>query len=459
MNYPRLLIWLGGLAVTLGLIGAIAFFTRDRWWPWLSGPQANDKDKEKGHEHAHAERVKLTPQARQNLMLESGPVKVQDYTRKITIPGVVVDRPGRSDRGVAATVVSAVTKIHVAPGDTVKPGQTLFTLRLLSEYMQQAQSDIYKATKEISLLGEQRKILEPGVKSGGIPESRLLELDFQIRRQEASARAARQDLLTRGFTQEQLKGVSEEGKFVTEVVVVAPAPLPDERPLLGGSSGTQPLDLAYEIKELKVQLGEQVQAGQILALLANHQSLSIEGRAFKQEAPWLERAAREGWTLDVEFPEDKAEGWPSVEQPFAISYLANSIDPVSRTFAFYMPLANQARSFTRGDRTFLVWRFRPGQRVRLGVPVEEFKDVIVLPVAAVVREGPEAYVFRQNGDAFERKPVHVVYEDRRNVVIANDGSLAPGQYVARNGAESLNRVLKAQSAKEGGGGGHEGHNH
>ena len=30
---------------------------------------------------------------------------------------------------------------------------------------------------------------------------------------------------------------------------------------------------------------------------------------------------------------------------------------------------------------------------------------LVLPAAAVVREGPEAYVFRQNGDLFDRRPV------------------------------------------------------
>jgi hypothetical protein len=70
----------------------------------------------------------------------------------------------------------------------------------------------------------------------------------------------------------------------------------------------------------------------------------------------------------------------------------------------------------------------------------------VLPAAGVARDGPEAYVFRQNGDLFNRLPVHVLHEDRLNVVIENDGSVRPGYYVAQNGAASLNRVLKAQAA-------------
>lgn len=94
----------------------------------------------------------------------------------------------------------------------------------------------------------------------------------------------------------------------------------------------------------------------------------------------------------------------------------------------------------------MVWRFRPGQRVRVRVPVEQFHDVIVVPAAAVVREGPEAYIFRQNGDFFQRLPVHVIHEDRLFVVLANDGSVQAGAYIAQGSAASLNRVLKAQSA-------------
>ena len=72
--------------------------------------------------------------------------------------------------------------------------------------------------------------------------------------------------------------------------------------------------------------------------------------------------------------------------------------------------------------------------------------MFVLPSAAIVREGPEAFAFRQNGDLFNRIAAHVLYEDRLNVVLANDGSITPGLYLAQNAAASLNRVLKAQAA-------------
>ena len=84
--------------------------------------------------------------------------------------------------------------------------------------------------------------------------------------------------------------------------------------------------------------------------------------------------------------------------------------------------------------------------MRLRVPVERMENVFIVPKEAVVQEGPDAFLFRQNGDLFERKPVHMLYEDRLYSVIANDGSVPPGVYVAQNGAASLNRILKAQSA-------------
>ena len=94
----------------------------------------------------------------------------------------------------------------------------------------------------------------------------------------------------------------------------------------------------------------------------------------------------------------------------------------------------------------------------LHVPVERFDDVFVLPAEAVVREGAETYVFRQNGDFFERKPVRVLHADRRAAVLAADGSISPGNYVTHNAAAQMNFALKAQAAG-GEDGGHHHHHH
>ena len=452
MRSPRILQMLGGMAVVASL-GVGAFITRDRWTALIASRTPTAKAAEAAPAPMQEATVlKLSAQARQNLRLIAKAVKPQTYWRTIQVPGAIVDRPGRSDRGVTAPAVGTVVQVHAFPGDTVKPGDQLFTLRLSSEYLQNTQTELFKATNETLLLKEQRTRLAEAAKSGAIPESRVIELDNQSRRQAAAIQAYRQDLLTRGLNPEQIDAITE-GNFVSTIKVVAPPPVAEEvkRDPEIEQAAFQLIDnriegLAYEVQELKVELGQQVQAGQLLAMLSNHHSLYLEGHAFKQEAPFLEQAAQNRWPIQVEFAEDDSLHWPSLDQTFRIRHLANSIDTVTRTFDFFIPLTNQSRGYEKDGQTFVVWRFRPGQRVRLHVPVEELKDVLVLPSAAIVREGPEAYVFRQNGDLFNRIAVHVLHEDRLNVVLASDRSLTPGVYLAQSSAASLNRVLKAQAA-------------
>jgi hypothetical protein len=259
------------------------------------------------------------------------------------------------------------------------------------------------------------------------------------------------ELAARGLSPAQIDQVAQ-GNFITEMEIRAPQPRATAAPPAGTVSaaasspaGTAPDAAAplFEVQQLKVHLGEQVQAGQMLCLLSQHSALFIEGRAFRGEVPLVQRALEHELPTSVEFMEDESSDWPRLADTFLVHHIANTADPADGTFAFYLPLANQSRDYQKDGRTMLLWRFRPGQRVRIRLRVEELPGVFVLPADAIAREGPHTYVFRQNGDGFDRKPVHVVYEDRLHAVIANDGSVPPGVYVAQNAAAQLNRALKA----------------
>jgi multidrug efflux pump subunit AcrA (membrane-fusion protein) len=432
MRRRHLLTLLAGVALAGGLFAA-GFLSRGFWLPWV----ATADGKAEADDHGpvvEANQVKLTAQARANLRLLVKPLQAGVYWRTVTVPGLIVDRPAQSDRGVVAPVTGVVTRVHHFPGDAVKPGDRLFTLRLLSETLHLTQSELFKSSKEIEITRDQKKLLTDAAASGALAGNKMIELDNQLRRLAVAAQAYRTELQTRGLTPEQIDGVAA-GKYVSEIEVNAPrksGPPDDGEP-------------SFEVQDLKVELGQQVQAGQTMCLLSNHQALYVEGRAFRQETALVETAAKEGWPVGVEFMEDAAGAWPELDQTFTIRHIANTIDTASRTFAFYLPLANQSRSFAKDGRTLTLWRFRPGQKVRLHVRVEKLENVFVLPAEAVVREGPEAYVFRQSGDIFDRKPVRVVYQDRRHVVLANDGSVPPGLYVAQNGAAQINRVLRGGS--------------
>ncbi|TWU34863.1 hypothetical protein Poly41_40060 [Novipirellula artificiosorum] len=452
----RLKSLIGPVVVVLAI--AAMWLFRDRLFSQSNEPTATASTKTTDGAPEKQTILEISAQARKNLGLVAKAVRPQSYWRTILIPGEIADRPGLSDRGVTSPAVGIVTQIHAFPGDTMRPGEPLFTLRLFSEYLQNTQSELFQATREVELVQQQIARLADATRSGAVAESRLIELRNQLARQTTLIQAHQQDLLTRGLSPQQVQQVAG-GNFVSTIEVTAPPALPQQAWLesprgnsVQQASFTESADagsevgIAYEVQELSVELGQQVQAGQLLGKLSNHGALYIVGHAFKREAPYLEKVAQEQRSIDVEFAEDVNEHWPDLEQPLHLRHMANSIDSASRTFDFFIPLINQSRSYEQNGETFLVWRFRPGQRTRLHVPVELYEDVLVLPAEAVVHEGPESYVFRQNGDLFKRLPVHVLYEDRQSVVIHNDGSIPVASYLAQSGAASLNRVLKAQSA-------------
>ncbi len=394
--------------------------------------------------------VRLTPQARKNLGLVSQPATLTTHWRKIEVPAVVIDRPGLSDRGVVASVAGVVTQIHAQLGATVAQGAPLFTIRIVSDELHAAQRELFKANEEIAIAQQKRQRLAGFVQEGGLPKARLIEIDNDIRRLEATVKAYDQDLRARGFSAGQIAAIAR-GDFVKEIVVTAPG----ENKIGEGASvalttaggADKGVDsFPSELHELKVELGQQVAAGTLLCSLADHRELLLEGRGFKDDLPLIQGAAKGGSPVEVEFEQPTSDRWPDAPNDLHIQHVANTIDPETRTFAFYIPLKNRWEAYTRDGQPRLLWQFRPGDRMRVRVSVEKLTDVFVLPRDAVVREGPEAYVFRQNGDLFDRLPVHVLAEDRNSMVIANDGSVRPRSYLAQNSAASLNRVLKAQMA-------------
>jgi pyruvate/2-oxoglutarate dehydrogenase complex dihydrolipoamide acyltransferase (E2) component len=414
----------------LGVVSAAAFASRSQWLVWLRPAHGEAASVDPAASPSPG-RVLLTDQAIGNLRLESKPLKLGSHWKSIVVPGAVVGRPGVSDQDVVVAVAGVVAAVHCQPGDTVRPGDLLFTLNLQSESLHQAQAELFKARQDVGLAqAERRRLAAASQAVGGGP---LVEVEQRIARLEAASRALRHELATRGLTPAQIAGV-EEGTFATQLVVRVPS-----RP----AGSDQPAE--HEVQELRAELGQQVQGGQTLVRLVSNARLAVEGRAFADEARPVERAAKEGWPVAVDFLEPAESGWRPAG-PFTIRQIGNTIDPASRTFPFLIDLTNEARVTERSGRRQNVWRYRPGQRVRITVPVERLDGVFVLPAAAVGRNGAESFVFTQNVNTFERKAVRELTRDRAVVVIANDGSVAPGAFVVQSAAAQLDRMVKAASA-------------
>jgi len=463
--------WLVAIVILgAGAIGAAVF--RNQWLPktntWWSSMRASsgktdresieDKHGEHSdheeHEAEHAghdetNSLELSPQARKNIGLKTAAIKLQPFVRTLSMPAMVAGRPGRSRIDVTAPLGGRVTRVYTIEGDAVEPGQPLFDLRLTHEELVQAQSELLRQAEQLDVEFREIRRLETLTRSGAIPGRRLLERQYEKQKLEAVLNAQRQSLLLHGLTQQQVEDIVQKRKLLQDVTVVTPEYLKE-------GNNVSP-EHPFTVRTLHVRPGQYVDAGTTLCLLMDYAELYIQGRAFEQDADELLQAAREGWELSATLEDGSEQA--NLIGGLRIIYVDNEVDPESRALFFYVGLPNEVvleSKSARGHR-FLTWRYKPGQRMQLRVPVQRWTDRIVLPVDGVAKEGVEYYVFQQNGDHFDRIPVHVEYQDQFWSVLANDGSLFPGDIVATRGAHQLQMAIKNKAS--GGVDPHAGHNH
>src|SRR5262245_52126496 len=92
---------------TLCLIALVAagYLTRDPWLHWvMHGKRAEGGGSTAAPPPVH-DRVLLSDQAITNLGIKAVPLASTTYWQSISVPGIVVDRPGLSDRGIVSPVM------------------------------------------------------------------------------------------------------------------------------------------------------------------------------------------------------------------------------------------------------------------------------------------------------------------------------------------------------------------
>lgn len=410
-----------------------------------------------GHDHAghdESSSLELSGQAQRNIGLRIGEVRPGTFVRSITIPGIIVERRGATRSRVVAPLTGIITRVYVIEGEALRPGQPLFDVRMTHEDLLQAQVEFLKLTEELDVVNREVERLRPFVEKGSIPQKTLLDRLYEQQKLEAGLRAQRESLLLHGLSTEQVDEISKARALRSDLTIFVPERGSKADVVTRKSEGKN--EKLFVVNELAVETGRLVTAGDPLLTLADYSELYVEGNAFEQDGQLVADALKSGYKVTA-IVENHTEAGTKVPG-LSILYLSDEVDSASRTLHFYMRLPNERiRDETTDGHRFINWRFKPGQRTHLRVPIEEWPDRIVLPADAVAQDGPESYVFQQNGDHFDRRPVQVEYRDLESVVIAQDGSLFPGDRVAMSGAQQMLMALKNKSG--GGVDPHAGHNH
>lgn len=424
-----------------------------------------------GHDHgAHADimSLDLSRQAMRNLGLNEQtlqPIRLETFRRAITIPAKIVDRPGQTHLQVSAPLTGVVTRVAAIEGESLLPGDLIFEMRLTHEDLVKSQTDYLKTLGELDVETKEVERLNDVTSSGAVARRVLLERQYEKDKLEAVLSAQREALLLHGLSNRQVDSIAKDRRLLRKVQVFVPTPGSEARDSFQlAREPMQPVAFIDEepiqpltLETLLVQAGQSVETGAPMCVLADLSALYVEALAFEQDAAALTAALSIGGGVTAVF--DSANGESELVEGLSIRFLDTQIDPETRTLSAYVELPNRVvRDTSAPDGTrFVAWQYRPGQRLQVRVPVKRMANRIVLPVGAVAREGAENFVFVRKGGHFDRVPVHVEYRDQLTVVIALDGSIVPGDVVARRGAHQMQMALKNKSG--GAVDSHAGHSH
>lgn len=417
--------------------------------------------------------VDLTQTSQEGLGLLTGRIQYSDYRSSFDVPAFVREIPGASDLHVSSRFAGLVKRVFISEGQTVRPGQPILEVELTGDQLATAQSELLEAQKQISIVNQEIKRLEPSAQSGGVANKRLIETRYERDRLTARVETKTQELLVRGLNQEQVDQIIETKKLLRSVVVRVPEDLIP--PQLNAGDMMSDAAESFLVEQLLAKPGAMTQLGENLCELSYHAVLVVEGQAYEKDLPQIRAAIAQKTPIDILIGPDGSEFFLQGHQ---IAFLSNHVDDATNTYPFFIYLKNEDLFASTSETSdYVTWKWKPGQRAHVEIPNKVFSKSVVIPREALAVDGLKNYVYRWAGivecdhghedaadaaadehevaDRFEAVEVIVTHRDRKLVVIEMGEKLQLGDRIAINNAGSL---LFAMQSGSGGGGGHS-HSH
>jgi cobalt-zinc-cadmium efflux system membrane fusion protein len=294
---------------------------------------------------------------------------------------------------IGATVTGRVTEINAMLGQPVKKSHQLALLN--STELGKAQSDYLKASSQVNLRRVTVKRAERLMDSGVLSEAELQERKAVLTEADVDLRAATDQLRVMGMSEADLKRLA------------------NERNIHSFSPVTTSIDGV--VIERNIAIGQVVQPTDSLYTIADLSKLWLVAEVPEQQAYW----AREGDQVQAEVP-----ALPDQEVSGKLIYVADMVNPETRTVTVRMALANPDRLF------------KPQMLARLKIS-KPGSQALVIPSQAVVRENDQDYVFVETAPSqFQLRLVRLGREENHQRALL--AGLKTGERIVTNGAFHLN---------------------
>ncbi len=392
------------LALTLALGALLLAGCRQR-----SSPPEEHRDEPDEHHDAHREEgvVELSSEAVARIGLLTVPVSLRPLAGRQATTGKVGFDETRLAH-VGARIPGRLVRVAAELGDRLDEGTVLAVVD--SVELGQARADYLRARARYEVaerrFERQRSLHAERV----VPEADVLDAEAVAREAAADLAASRETLALLGLAEGEIEKLSWGDASASWVAVRAP--------------------FAGWVVAKEATRGELVTPDKTLFTVADLGQVWLWVDVYERQL----RDVRLGARVEARF-----DAWPGETFSGELAYLADELDPASRTVRARVDLPNPER------------RLKPGMfaRVLLSGDIGDVPPVLAVPREAVQRQAEAAVVFVQTGERrFERRPVELGQTTDEWAEILS--GLAAGEEVVTEGAF----LLKSQASADQLGGHH-----
>jgi Cu(I)/Ag(I) efflux system membrane fusion protein len=327
--------------------------------------------------------VRLTPEQERALGVTYLTVRRDTLSRSIRTVGQIA-APESTITSVTPKIEGFVEHLYVNyTGQTVRRGEPLLTL--YSPMLVAAEQELLTARR-----------LAVEVDSAGGEAARFAEQMLQ---------SARRRLAYLDITQEQITRIERTGEVTRTLTLVAPF---------------DGVVLTKDVVE-----GQRVMPGMELYRLADLGTVWVEGNVFEQDLEFVRLGSRAHFELDA---------YPGQHFMGRVSFVYPTVDPASRTGRVRLTAPNPGR------------KLRPGMYATLYFDAPVGRDVVAVPLEAVIITGERNLVFVRGTDGM-LVPRRVVLGPRSDERVQVLSGLAAGETIVA----SANFLVDAESRLASGG--------
>ena len=361
-------------------------------------PVSRQKSDEHSHSSPAKDVVSLPKVSREIVGIEVEKVKSQQHKSVLKAMGKVL-APQPQTAIVGHAFPARVAEVHVQIGDWVEKGQALVTLE--SQEVGSAKSEFFKAIADLELaklnFDREKRLLDSGI---GVQKNFVAaEAEYKIA--QANHEVAHKRLHVLGFTEEQVKEITDTHQINPAITLYAP--------------------IAGKIVANDAVLGALVDQSTEIMTLIDPRLLWVDAEIYERDIAKV----KVGQEVEVTVP-----AYPGETFHGAVSYIADVVNEETRTITVRAEVGNDDS------------RLKPGMFADVSILLNGGTKALVVPSAAILEEGDQKIVFVTYEDAFVRREIEtgVINGDYQQVL----KGLEPGEEVVTEGNHLLRSKLKEE---------------